>query len=114
MKNKNDSDEDNSNASHTSHEAKDLIQPSPEAKEEEKEVKPPSTQTEGFNDNEFANSVKQLLDQRKEVEKEKPQIPSQNPHYQDILQIRNFYEHVQRVLPKNNLPPLNQIATEQR
>ena len=117
MKNRNDSEEDKSELS-LQQKSENSI-PADSSPDQAQEISIEKPKTQGFDDNEFANSVKLLLKQRKVVPKEEPQapaqvppqIPSQNPHYQDILQIRNFYEHVQKVLPSGNLPPLNQVAT---
>ncbi len=117
MKNRNDSEEDKSELSLK--QKSQNSNPADSSLDQAQEVSTEKPKAQGFDDNEFANSVKLLLKQRKVVPKEDPQmppqippqIPSQNPHYQDILQIRNFYEHVQKVLPSGNLPPLNQVAT---
>ncbi|CAI2386552.1 unnamed protein product [Moneuplotes crassus] len=111
MKNRDESEENKSN-----HSRKVVPSEPCEIAHEDNPKKEDNSQpkAESFNDNEFANSVKMLLEKRKEAQKEQPMLLPQNPHYQDILQIRNFYEHVQKILPSNNLPPLNQIATDQK
>lgn len=87
--------------------------------------KPDISQTSGFHNeapnkdqdheekeevSDFAQAVQDMLSRKKTAAVERPQIPLYNSHYNDLLSIRLFFDHVKTVLPSSNLPPLNQIA----
>jgi len=107
MKNKGESDDVPSNGSHNIRTPN--LQQMNENKEEENE-KEVVEDNEDDEKNEFSNSVKKMLNQKKAMTQNEEPVPNMNPHLQDILHIRNFYDHVKNVLP-NNLPTLNQVAS---
>jgi SHAQKYF class myb-like DNA-binding protein len=61
----------------------------------------------------FAQAVQDMLNRKKTAVVERPQIPLYNSHYNDLLSIRLFFDHVKTILPSNSLPQLNEIAASE-
>jgi SHAQKYF class myb-like DNA-binding protein len=60
----------------------------------------------------FAQAVQDMLSRKKTAAAivERPHVPLYNSHYNDLVSIRSFFDHVKSILPSNDLPPLNQVV----